>query len=119
LSVPARFAGPVAGGGIGSGREPPGRVEWVAGRVPPHAELARALCMSSAVALTRRTLNRVVSTLTHVGGLVVVGVDHVHPQRVVHFVWHMYIVLCAQSHGKRKGARPPFGRAKLSVQHSS
>ena len=37
--------------------QPLGRVEWVAGRVPPHAELARALCMSSAVALTRRTLN--------------------------------------------------------------
>ena len=57
LSVPARFGCPVAGGGIGGGRERLGRVHWVAGRVPPHAELARALCVSSAVALTRRTLN--------------------------------------------------------------
>ena len=56
-SRPARLACPLSGGGIGSGREPPGRVHWVAGRAPPHAELARALWMSSAVALTRRTLN--------------------------------------------------------------
>ena len=56
-SRPARFARPLSGGGIGGGRELPGRVEWVAGRAPPHAELARALWMSSAVALTRRTLN--------------------------------------------------------------
>ena len=57
VSVTARFACPLSGGGIGGGRERPGRVHWVAGRAPPHAELARALCVSSAVALDRRTLN--------------------------------------------------------------
>jgi hypothetical protein len=51
MSRPARFACPLAGGGIGGGREPLGRVHWVAGRAPPLAKHVCALCMSSAVAL--------------------------------------------------------------------